>query len=122
MVYPATPAAADCPDPPALSFRSTTVSVYFNANQGGFSYCDEYSCTVSGYLNEYVEGKSSLSLCQVQAGGAVIHDKVPFASSGYIPLTFDLPEVGQVLPPEEAGMVPPYTSLSAFLINPWRRR
>ncbi len=84
-----------CRLPPwrAYGCFSTTVNVYFNAN-GAFSYCDDFSCTVTGYMNPYVEGTTSLSLCQVEAGGAVIHDKIPFASSGHIPLTFNLPEVG----------------------------
>jgi len=99
---------------------STTVNVFFNANDGAFSYCDEYSCTVTGYMNEYVEGTTSLSLCQVEAGGAVIHDNVPFASSGHIPLTFNIPEVGAWNPvPSEEVEVERFAAMAFFVLTLW---
>lgn len=69
---------------------STSVSVFFN-NEG--NYCDAYDCTVSGYVNDYVEGQDSLSLCQVQADGEVVYNNEKFDSP--ISLTFDLPEVSR---------------------------
>lgn len=64
------------------------MNVYFNNDD---NYCDEYGCTVSGYVNEYIEGEDSLSLCQVQETGEVYFDQEPFKS--YISLSFELPEV-----------------------------
>ncbi|CAM9868929.1 unnamed protein product [Scytosiphon promiscuus] len=66
---------------------NTSVNVYFN--QDG-NYCDTYGCTVTGYVNDYVEGQDSLSLCQVRDNGTIYYDKEPFDT--WIPLTFELPE------------------------------
>lgn len=64
------------------------MNVYFNNDD---NYCDEYGCTVSGYVNEYIEGEPSPSLCQVQETGEVYFDKESFKS--WISLSFELPEV-----------------------------
>lgn len=71
-------------------YHSTSVNVYFNTDG---SYCDTYGCTVSGYVNEYVEGQDSLSLCQVVATGELYYEDEPFDT--WIPLSFVLPEVSQ---------------------------
>lgn len=68
---------------------NTSVNVYFNNDD---NFCDEYGCTVSGYVNDYIEGQSSLSLCQVQETGEVYFDKESFKS--WIALSFELPEDG----------------------------
>lgn len=67
---------------------STSVNVYFN--QDG-NYCDTYGCTVTGYVNDYVEGQDSLSLCQVRDNGTIYFDQEPFST--WIPLSFELPAV-----------------------------
>lgn len=64
------------------------MNVYFNNDD---NFCDEYGCTVSGYVNDYIEGELSLSLCQVQETGEVYFDKESFKS--WIALSFELPEV-----------------------------
>ena len=64
------------------------MNVYFNNDD---NFCDEYGCTVSGYVNDYIEGEDSLSLCQVQETGEVYFDEEPFKS--WISLSFELPEV-----------------------------
>lgn len=71
-----------------MLIRSTTVNVYFNDDN---NYCDGFGCTVNGYVNDYIEGQDSLSLCQVQDGGELYYQNEPF--DPYIPLSFDLPEV-----------------------------
>ena len=70
---------------------STSVNVYFNSNN---NYCDVYDCTLTSYLNEKVEDKDVLSLCQVQETGTVVHNKVDF--DPYIELSFDVPQVRHV--------------------------
>ncbi|CAM9143160.1 unnamed protein product [Ectocarpus fasciculatus] len=69
------------------SLINTTVNVYFNDDS---NYCGSFGCTVNGYVNDYVEGQDSLSLCQVQEGGVLFYEDEPF--DYYIPLSFDLPE------------------------------
>lgn len=66
------------------------MNVFFNNDN---NYCDVYDCTVSGYINEYVEGQESLSLCQVQADGEALYSDERFSNP--IELAFDLPEVSE---------------------------
>lgn len=72
----------------AWAMCSTSVNVFFNNDD---NYCDNYGCTVSGWVNEYVVGKDSLSLCEVQATGEEFYSEEDFDT--WIPLTFELPEV-----------------------------
>lgn len=65
------------------------MSIFYN----GENYCESYDCTMTGYLNEKVEDKEILSLCQVLENGTVVHNKVPY--DDYVELTFEIPQVRQ---------------------------
>eukprot|EP00903_Cladosiphon_okamuranus_P010268 g9722.t1 len=65
---------------------NTSVNVYFNSD----NYCDSYGCSLMGYLNEKVDDRESLSLCQVQANGSVVHNRADF--DPYVELSFDIPQ------------------------------
>ena len=69
---------------------SASLNIYLNKD---VNYCDVYGCLVSGWVNEYVEGQDSLSLCEVQADpDALWHEPVPFTSNP-VQMAFELPEV-----------------------------
>lgn len=64
------------------------MNVYFNKED---NYCDTYTCLVTGWVNEYVEGQDSLSLCEVQETGEIWYENELFDNP--IVLEFDIPWV-----------------------------
>ncbi|CAM9151049.1 unnamed protein product [Ectocarpus sp. 12 AP-2014] len=97
------------------SLINTTVNVYFNDDN---NYCDGFGCTVNGYVNDYIEGQDSLSLCQVQDGGELYYENEPF--DPYIPLGFDLPEGNEyyvtvvVIAKESTNPASNYTTMAEY--------
>lgn len=67
---------------------STSVNVYFNKVD---SYCDSYTCLVSGWVNEYIEGQDSPSLCEVKETGELWYEDELFDNP--VSLEFDIPAV-----------------------------